>query len=200
MTLGGVDAPDLTGVQLPNAKHYAPKHYAPHRSSLAEEATFQAYVLTNLAAWYVVLFAWSRLGYVCSFEWTMLRLLRKDPANMGAEADASQHGLDEERVGASVLARWSEWCAVQVQLRTYCWLPSILWTLLATKVLAPHVDDFHHKEGLAHALRGPTDQPKLFGLFVLVYYLLPCAVCTSLAGVLLCCGAVGGSADRPKRE
>ena len=34
---------------------------------------------------------------------------------------------------STLLDSWGEWCWVQLQLRSFCWLPPVAWSLLATR-------------------------------------------------------------------
>ena len=83
------------------------------------------------AAWWCPYHAGAAAHFAPLSLWPQARAAREK----ACEDCGSLKAIDgNESEHAEAPASWAAWCGVQLQLRTFCWLPPILWSCLATKV------------------------------------------------------------------
>ena len=141
------------------------------RQGVAEDAWVLLYILATLLGWASLLALWSRVGYVCSFEWWIGKLIgvgkaTRPPGIAGAASAAGKAGeVDNQRPGTAESATLSEeaidladlpdGAAVWIWLLTMTWAPAAGWAVLSSTLLAPSLNDYYYQLNATHLLLTP---------------------------------------------
>ena len=150
------------------------------RQSIAEDAWVLLYILATLFGWASLLALWSRVGFVCSFEWWIGKLIgvgkatrpagKADAAGgaggVGGAGGAGEAGeADDRRPGAAESATLSEeatdladlpdGAVVWIWLLTMTWAPAAGWAVLSSTWLAPSLNDYYYQLNATHLLLTP---------------------------------------------
>ena len=176
----------LVGGSWP-ASHGDGSEGAPSRTSYLEIGVLLTYLSTVLAFWHLALLVLERTG-------------------LAGRRTRTPQLHDQPKPGGQLLrpGQWwheaADWAAAQAQLRLIFWAPPLVWSALATTLLAPSINDIYYRDGLASFWHsGSSGLPKLFPLLLSLHCIVPVAACAVLVGgVRVVVG--GGKVTRNKSE
>ena len=172
-----------------------------HRQDAGEALLLLLFLATVLYALRIALWVWSLVGYACSFEWAVGKLLGAAGHHSTTKpAQASRPITTRHDVGsgtpalatatARTTATWEEWGTFWGLCLSWTWMWPIAWGVVCTQTIAPAVLDEFYEAGATNLLTTAAKPPryKLSVLVVCAFYLLPLAA----SSVAVMCGGWRG--------